>query len=278
MEEKEVLKHLESLKVTVVRVDGDEIACLCPVHEDKKPSFFFNYKSEKFNCFVGCLKGRGIHQLAFQLKKTLDVDSPTPLARHVRIEKKCNIPHIPNLSIALGNPGELYLTSRGLTRESIVKWNLLYWPEEDAVIIPIEDVGYIKRCISEKKYFTLPGTRVGSILFGLSHFNSLRGSAILVEGSFDCIAMHQMGFDNTLAILHSDLTWIQYKILQGITSKIYIMLDGDNAGQEASKKIRKMLSSNFIVKVVNLPAGKDPDNLDRGSIISLLKKSDSVEV
>lgn len=276
MNKSEVLNALKSFGINIVNDDSEEIACLCPLHADKKPSFFFNSNTEKFNCFVGCLKGRGLHQLAYALKKNLEPVEPT--LNKKKIEPKNITPYIPNIPIALDNPGEKYLLSRGLSRESIVKWNLLYWPEENAVVIPIEDVGYIKRKITEKSYMTLPGTRVGSILFGQSNFNSLKGSAILVEGSFDCIAMHQMGFDNTLALLHADITRFQYKILQGMTSKIYIMLDGDKAGKEAAKKIKKILSLSFIVRTVELPEGKDPDNLDRGTLMSLIKKSDSLEV
>lgn len=279
MEEQEVVRVLNGFGIKVDRVDGEEIVCFCPVHKgglEKSPSFSFNKTTEKFNCFVGCLKGRGLHQLAFQLNKQYDDSAPTPLSRQKKIESSFNLPHIPNLPIALDNPGEKYLISRGLSKDSIVKWNLLYWSEENAVVIPIEDVGYIKRSILKKEYKTLPGTKVGSVLFGASNFNPLKGSAILVEGSFDCIAMHQKGFDNTLALLHADLTGTQYKILQGLASKVYIMLDGDEPGREAAKKVRKTLSNAFIVKVVSLPEGKDPDNLDRTEVLSLLNKADEL--
>jgi 5S rRNA maturation endonuclease (ribonuclease M5) len=219
------------------------------------------------------LKGRGIHQLAFQLHKTLDAEAPTPLNHQNRVAQYVKTPSIPNLPLALGNNGEKYLLSRKLTKESITKWKLLYWEEMDAIVIPIEDVGYIMRTIKEKMYKTLPGTKIGSTLFGLSQFNPLSGAAIIVEGSFDCIWMHQLGFTNTLAILHSDLTMQQYKLLQGVTGKVYIMLDGDKAGQDAATKIRQRLKSNFIVKTLQMPFNKDPDDLNKAQILTLLNES-----
>ena len=274
MSDIELVSQIKSFGVTVVKVDNREVACLCPIHKDKTPSFFFNLDSQAFNCFVGCLKGRGIKQLAFQLNKQFDASAPTPLAHQIRISQNAErVPIIPNLPLAIDNPGEKYLQSRRLTRESIIKWSLRYWSEKDAVIIPIEDVGYIMRTIQNKMYKTLPGTRIGGILFGLSAFNPLHDSAILVEGSFDCIWLHQLGFDNSLAILHADITAQQYKLLQGVTQKVYIMLDGDAPGISAAEKIKQKLKSNFIVKIVKMPIGKDPDNLSKLEIQTLLNES-----
>jgi DNA primase len=273
MSDIELQEQLKELGIKVVRINGREVACLCPIHNDKSPSFFFNLDSERFNCFVGCLKGRGIHQLAFQLNKKLDSTASTPLSHQLRVSEKVEVPHIPSLPSALNTPGEKYLASRKLNSDSISKWNIMYWAEKEAIVIPIEDAGYITRRIKEKKYLTIPGTKIGSTLFGLSQFNPLAGSAILVEGSLDCIWLHQIGFNNALAIMHTSLTPTQYTLLQGITSKIYLMLDGDSPGETAAGKLKQQLKSNFIVKTVKLPEGKDPDNLSRPEILTLVNES-----
>jgi DNA primase len=269
----EILSQLKELGIKFVKQEGREAACLCPLHADKSPSFFFNLDTSKYQCFAGCLKGRGIHQLAFQLDKSLDIDAPTPMAHALRVAKFEKMPSVPNLPLAFENDGERYLLKRGLTKESIRKWNILYWTEMDSVVIPIEDVGYIRRNIKTKEYKTLPGTKIGSTLFGLQYFNPLKNSAILVEGSFDCIWMHQQGFDNTLAILHSDITQHQYTLLQGVTNKIYVMLDGDVAGGLGTLKLKHKLSSNFIVKCCHLPQEKDPDDLNKAELQKLLEES-----
>jgi DNA primase len=41
---------------------------------------------------------------------------------------------------------------------------------------------------------------------------------------------------------------------------IYLMLDPDDAGRIAAKKIYKKLRSNFVVRICDLPDGKDPDS------------------
>lgn len=270
MSDLEILSALKSLGVAVKEVKNREVSCLCPLHKDKTPSFFFNLDTERFNCFAGCLKGRGLHQLAFQLNKVLDPLADIPLNHFKRIQEFEKLPTIPNLPSAIGTRGEEYLNKRKISLDSIYKWNIMFWAEMESIVIPIEEVGYIRRSIVDKTYKTLPGTKIGSTLYGLSQFNALLGSAILVEGSLDCIYMHQIGFTNTLAILHSDITPMQYKILQGITNKIYIMLDGDAPGQAASEKIKQRLKRNFIVKQLKLPVGKDPDDLTRAEILKLI--------
>jgi DNA primase len=110
-------------------------------------------------------------------------------------------------------------------------------------------------------------------LFGLSKIPEDVKNVILVEGSLDCIYMHQIGFTNTLALLHADISQQQIKMLGGVTVYVYIMLDGDKVGRENSEKIKVLLNHSFIKKVCYLPDGKDPDNLSREEIEKILKEA-----
>ena len=49
MSDIEIVSQIKSLGVTVSKVDNREVACLCPIHKDKNPSFFFNLDSQVFN-------------------------------------------------------------------------------------------------------------------------------------------------------------------------------------------------------------------------------------
>jgi DNA primase len=262
----ELLSRLEDLGVDTTRVlDNGEVCSKCPnpSHEDSHPSFYFNLYSQKYQCFGGCIKGRGIDQLTFQLtgKKP---STPCVFSILPEIKKRQIIPAIPVLPTAINNDGEEYLKSRKFTREIIEKFGLLYWREKMAVVIPLNDVGYILRFIvpTDKKYKYVSGTKISSTLFGLNKFETKDKSAILVEGAFDVIHLHQLGFTNSLAILHSDLSSDQIKILKGLVLKIYICLDNDFGGNTVTQKIVPILKKNFIIKVCTLPQNKDPNDCE----------------
>jgi len=282
----ELIKGLEKLSIDIVRFRGDEAECRCPKHEDKSPSFNFNLATEEFNCFVGCLKGRGIHQLIYQITGVSEAGVPAQeIIQNKFIENRKKdkkiIPSIPALPLALNNKGQDYLLKRGIHPDIIADWSIRFWEERNAIVIPIEDKGYALRFLKipedgpdkGKKYKYVIGTKMGDTLFGLSRITENPANIILVEGSMDCIYMHQLGFKNTLALLHADITQQQIKILKGLTVYVYIMLDGDKAGKEASEKIKTLLNHSFIKKICVLPDGKDPDNLSKEEIEKILKNA-----
>lgn len=274
----EVIDKLEEIGIEIFRVNGVEICAKCPMHHDTNPSFFFNLENQRFHCFAGCLKGKGLHQLVYQVT---GVSQKGNLAKEVILHKFINnrngdkkiIPTIPFLPLALDNEGGNYLLSRGFGSEIVKEWQIRYWDEEAAIVIPIEDKGFVLRYLSktaEKKYKYISGTRITETLFGLGKLPKTLTSIVLVEGSLDVIHLHQMGFANSLGLLHADISIEQIKKLGGVTDYVYLMLDGDDAGKEAAKKIRKYLVNRFIVKICNLPDGKDPADLIKNEIIHSL--------
>ncbi|MCL1812059.1 MAG: DNA primase [Treponema sp.] len=58
----------------------------------------------------------------------------------------------------------------------------------------------------------------------------------LAEGYMDVIALHQGGITNTIAPLGTAFTDEQAKILKRWAEKVYLMLDNDEAGQNAAQK------------------------------------------
>jgi 5S rRNA maturation endonuclease (ribonuclease M5) len=228
----------------------------------------------------GCIKGRGIHQLisdvtgVSQSGEIIQELAPTRVLKDFERNKKI-IPSIPQLPIAINNRGEDYLLRRGFSTQTIEKWFIRFWDEENAVVIPIEDKGYVLRFLDSRKpkYKYIVGTRISETLFGLNKLPKTLTNIILVEGSLDCIYMHQLGFTNTLALLHADISLKQLKILGGITDYVYIMLDGDKAGRDASEKIKILLNHRFIKKICYLPDGKDPDNLNKEEIEKVLQEA-----
>jgi len=275
----ELIRQISNLGITIKKIENNEVACLCPKHNDSSPSFFFNLESEAFHCFVGCMKGRGIHQLIFQLTGISQAGIPTnEIILHKfnenREKDKKKLPSIPYLPLAVNNIGEEYLLSRGILRKTITKWSLRYWAEENAIVIPLDHIGYACRYLDKnapRKYKYISGTRITDTLFGIQFLPKTLTNIIIVEGSLDAIFLHQLGFENTLALLHADISRNQIKLLEGISNFVYLLLDGDAAGRRASFNIKKLLSSYFITKICSLPEGKDPDNLTKVEIEKVLR-------
>jgi DNA primase len=102
----------------------------------------------------------------------------------------------------------------------------------------------------------------GKILFGLhAAKQSIKNenSVYLVEGYTDCIAMHELGYTNTVATLGTACTMEHLKVLARYTQYIYLMYDGDAAGQKAILRITELCwKLNLELQVIQLPKTKDP--------------------
>jgi len=99
-------------------------------------------------------------------------------------------------------------------------------------------------------------------LFQTKHFITQKKSALLVEGNTDLLKVYQYDFRNVVASLGTALTENQIKLLARYTKNVYILYDGDGAGQEASSRaIKVCLENGVFPKIIMLPQSYDPDSL-----------------
>ena len=85
--------------------------------------------------------------------------------------------------------------------------------------------------------------------------------AVLVEGYFDVIAVHQAGWPTSVAPCGTQLTKSQVRLLRQRTDQIILCLDSDVAGQKAAAKaLELLLAEGFGVRAVILPHN-DPDTM-----------------
>lgn len=90
------------------------------------------------------------------------------------------------------------------------------------------------------------------------------GRVILCEGYTDVIAMHQAGLRNAVGLMGTSLTEDQVGELARLAPVVLLALDADSAGQEAMIRAAKVAAGRRIeLRVVTLPAGKDPADLLR---------------
>ena len=84
--------------------------------------------------------------------------------------------------------------------------------------------------------------------------------AILVEGYFDVIALHQAGVHNAIAGCGTALSKHQAQQLAKLASEVVTAYDGDEAGQRATRRAAELLlQAGVKVRVLRLPKSDDPD-------------------
>jgi DNA primase len=146
-------------------------------------------------------------------------------------------------------------------------------------------IGFGARALGEEKgakYINTPETplyKKSRVLYGLDLAREeIRRSrrAILVEGYFDVIGLHQAGVKNAVAVCGTALTPEHVELLERCDCReVVLLFDGDAAGAAAPAKVAPaVLPSPIVAKVALLPmdAGKvDPDEFVRANGRSALE-------
>lgn len=113
-----------------------------------------------------------------------------------------------------------------------------------------------------------PAYRKSEVLFGLDQAREhirRENAAIVVEGYFDVIALHQAGVKNAVATCGTALTEAHCRLLSRHAKDLYLVFDGDAAGQEAAARAHDVVASvpSLVARVVRLPGEDDPDTFVR---------------
>lgn len=139
------------------------------------------------------------------------------------------------------------------------------------LMVPIIDlrgniIGFGGRVLddSKPKYLNSPETPIFNKRKNLFALNTAKKTKfdmlILCEGYMDAIALHQYGFDCAVASLGTSLTEEQATLMSKYTSKVVLTYDGDEAGQNATKRAIPILEkAGLQVKVLRMQGAKDPD-------------------
>ncbi len=156
------------------------------------------------------------------------------------------------------------------------------------VMFPIKDamsrvVGFSGRVLDDSlpKYVNTPETPIfdkGRLLYGLDRARAAiraSGECIVVEGYMDVIALHQTGFENSVAALGAALTVEQAALLSRLdVQKLYLAFDADEAGQRAVLSgLEQSVGRQFLVRAVKVPRGKDPADAVLSGYVEDFKKA-----
>jgi DNA primase len=120
------------------------------------------------------------------------------------------------------------------------------------------------------KYLNSPETplfRKGNVLFGLHKSKRAlieANCAIVCEGQLDLISLFETGITNVVAPQGTAFTENQARILKRFADEVVLCFDSDAAGAKAAERsLDALLENDFIVRIVELPSGEDPDSLVR---------------
>jgi DNA primase len=156
----------------------------------------------------------------------------------------------------------------------------------DRIMLPVLDrqkrpIGFSSRLLDpdakERKYVNSPDSPLfhkKENLYGLhAGIDAIRrsGLAILVEGNFDVMSLHEAGIEEAVAPMGTALTVEQIKLLARMAKRIVVVFDGDGAGLRAADKAVPLAVEAGLFfaeadadgRVAEMPAGLDPDEFVR---------------
>jgi DNA primase len=288
-----LLEYLEQHGWKTVRGrGGEEVAGLCPLHRETRPSFYVNRRKNVFYCH-GCgrggdlirlmelLEGLSFAQVLLRLRSR--DRAATPLEEAVRFYWR-QLPRCPQAQCYLAQRGihaaevidrmrigyaggglRAHLESCGYAQQEIRDSGLLDVHGRDrfwrCLTFPLGDVNLYGRALDDcpVRHRLLPRGKGG--LYGWEQARSC-AAVIVVEGLFDVATLWQAGFCNTVAALGAHLNRMQMaQLCDGEPRCVYLCLDGDEAGQNAARILRSRLRRAGVqVRRVELPDGHDPNS------------------
>ncbi len=172
-----------------------------------------------------------------------------------------------------------------LTWEHILDAKLNYCVSDkykNCIIIPIyyknQLVNFIGRVWdknSSKRYLNCPNGEslynTKTLLYNYDNIKIGQDKLLIVEGAFDCI---KTGLDRSVALCGTEITQEQRNLIIGLkTKEVLILFDNDPHLTSTSKKAQELtnyLSAFVKTRVIRLPNGKDPGEMERDEIDNLI--------
>lgn len=149
----------------------------------------------------------------------------------------------------------------------------------DRVMLPVLDrqkrtIGFSSRLLDpeakERKYVNSPDSPLfhkKQNLYGLhAGLDAVRksGVAVVVEGNFDVLSLHETGIEEAVAPMGTALTPEHVSLLGRVAHRVVVVFDGDEAGTRAARKsLPVFLEAGVDGRLARMPAGLDPDDFVR---------------
>lgn len=270
------------------RTTSGQVAGLCPLHSETKPSFWVHLRKNLFYCY-GCGRGGDIirlvelfHHLTFpqalsHLRWHL---GHTSLLEDAIAYYRALLPHSP--------PAVAYLAQRGLHHPATLQAMRIGYAPGACLRAHLQSLGYPSEMIRQAGLITSQGrdTLYHRIVFpfgdnlygrsldghvphrflrhskgGLYRWSCLHRAPdiLLVEGCFDVAALWQAGFSQATCGGGAHLNRTQFQQLLSGSRTVWIVFDSDDAGQSAAARLSlRLQQAGQMARRVLLPYPHDP--------------------
>jgi DNA primase len=190
---------------------------------------------------------------------------------------------LPSLAFTLPLRWHTYLEQRAVQPSTAAWFGIGYYAGSGflrhRIVFPIHDsdgrlVAYAGRSIddSEPRYLFPPGFRKSQVVFNFHRAVGCPvGCAVVVEGFFDCLRVHQAGYHNVVALMGISLSEVQEQTLLQRYRQLVLMLDGDETGRRGSQQLAARLLGKVSLSVAAVPGGSQPDQLSSEEINRILR-------
>ena len=270
--------------ITQFRARGDKLTGPCPVHGGDNPgAFVANLSKNIWYCFSGCGSGGDV----IELVRRMDRISRGQVARYLSslagstpvyhpIRPPAAKPFRPFSRRLVLNPHTPFLEQKGIHPETARWFETGAWNRpgflKDCIGVRLHDpkgnpIGYAGRRMNPldiKTYgkWKFPaGLPKSSLLYNYHRIRShIQRDLVVVECPWGVMRLAQLAVP-AVALLGTSLSPAQIDLLRHVP-RIILMLDGDTAGNNAIRNIRKKLDSVLQIQVFQLPEGLDPDDLN----------------
>jgi len=161
-----------------------------------------------------------------------------------------------------------YMYQRGLTDEIIEKYDIGYdanfIPEGrrkplPCITFPVKDIKgntlFLCRRSVEGKFFHYP-RGVEKSLYGMYELPQGTKSVVVCESCFNCLTAIKYGYQ-AVALLGTGTSYEIEQLKQLGVQEFVLCLDGDEAGQRGTEKLKKALSKVALVWTITMPPDKD---------------------
>ena len=182
----------------------------------------------------------------FSIGRPITKDSSFP---YLHLAYKYGLPNYKLIS-----SGELIVRGRSLSIPDYITQFVLYNNEVlmIACIVDGKVVNITFRTITGDKEFMKVGNTKG-IFYGIGNLSvdfKYGDPILLVEGHLDRDVMSCMFYKNTLGIMTNQLSKLQIKLLEGLTNKVILMLDNDEAGNVGARIVKSQLKGFKINEII----------------------------
>jgi len=295
--EEEIYDLFTKYSVPVQSATGQELNVYCPFHKNvHSAAMYINVKTGLWQCFnPSCGKKGNFRQLYFHL-------TGKPYGKDFALDKVSLEKQLNSYKYVKENSDELVIDSvvidyddesqtsklttlieRGLTLDTLMHFEVGFSTEKNRVVIPVRShnyklTGFIGRAVEsyqEPRYLYNKGFKRADNLFNIQNAKQ-HPSCIIVEGSIDCMFVHQAGFPNTIATLGAAVSEKQVGMIRKFFDSIIIFSDNDDAGHAMRRAIIEMCRGKDL-SFASIPSGlKDPGEMTSNEIQQAINNKNQI--